>query len=110
MSKSNLFILFIIILVFSVFITKNKVATHARADFNKQLLKYEDSIAYKDSLIENYSVQRQALQKELVFLSNVNDSLLKLKQKVKIKYEKIYININNASNTKLDSIIRANWW
>ena len=68
------------------------------------------TIQQKDSLINAYRLQAEGYEHDARIFSAKADSLDSVKQKVKIKYEKIYITIDNAAhNEQLDSIIRANW-
>lgn len=80
------------------------------AGTNPSIENLKKTIQEKDSLINAYRLEAERYQHDADVFSAKADSLDSVKQKVKIKYEKIYINIANAtSNKQLDSIIRANW-
>jgi methionine-rich copper-binding protein CopC len=109
-TKSNIIILAFVICVLAVLTTKNRVETRVNTSIYKKMeLKFQDLIYEKDSLIEFYSNQQQNLVNKIITLEIRNDSLLKVKQKVKVKYEKIYIDIIHSTDSQLDSIIRSNW-
>jgi hypothetical protein len=99
------FLLAIVLILFLVVILREP-NTHLPSS---EVTKLKNSITKKDSLIKAY--QQDAVkyeQKALIFTDKI-DSLIGVKQKVKIKYREIYIDIDNARNEQLDSIIRTNW-
>lgn len=110
MTKSNIVILAFVICILAVLVTKNRVETKVNTIAYKKIeLKFQNLIDEKDSLIKFYSAQQQDLVDKIILLETRNDSLTKVKQKVKVKYEKIYIDIIHSTDSQLDSIIRSNW-
>lgn len=108
MQRSKYIFYFLLVVVFILFVVLilREPNTHLPSS---EVTKLKNSIAKKDSLINAY--QQEAVkyeQKAQVFTAKI-DSLKDVKQKVKIKYREIYIDINNARNEQLDSIIRTNW-
>jgi methionine-rich copper-binding protein CopC len=109
-TKSNIAILGFVICILAVLVTKNRVETKVNTIAYKKIeLKFQNLIDEKDSLIKFYSAQQQDLVDKIILLETRNDSLTKVKQKVKVKYEKIYIDIIHSTDSQLDSIIRSNW-
>ena len=100
-------LLAVIVVLFCVLIFRepNKIAgTGSNIDQLKEQIKE------KDSLINAYQLEAEEYERNARILSAKADSLDSVKQKVKIKYREIYIDIANAKrNSYLDSIIRTNW-
>ena len=96
-----IFILFAIL----IFRKPNKInGTTSEVDKLKEL------VQQKDSLINAYQLKAEGFEHNAQILSAKVDSLDSVKQKVKIRYREIYIDIANAKrNDQLDSIIRSNW-
>lgn len=109
MTKANLSLLFITLIVVAVLATKNRVETKVSLDYHHRINKLINLTQQKDALIKSYILKEQALTKQLDSLISRNDSLTSVKQKVKVRYEKVYINIEHATNVELDSVIRSNW-
>ena len=110
MTKSNIAILGFIICILAVLVTKNRVETRVSTTaYKKVQLRFKNLINEKDSLIKVYSAKQQDLVNKIILLEIRNDSLSQVKVKVKVKYEKIYIDIIHSTDSQLDSIIRSNW-
>jgi hypothetical protein len=109
-TKSNIVILGFAICILAVLVTKNRVETKVNTIAYKKIeLRFQNLINEKDSLIKFYSAQEQDLVNKIILLEMRNDSLTEVKEKVKVKYEKIYIDIIHSTDSQLDSIIRSNW-
>lgn len=110
MTKSNIVILGFVICILAVLVTKNRVETKVNISAYKKIeQRFQNLINEKDSLIKFYSAQEQDLVNKIILLEMRNDSLTEVKEKVKVKYEKIYIDIIHSTDGQLDSIIRSNW-
>lgn len=110
MTKSNIVILGFVICILAVLVTKNHVETRVSTTAYKKIeLRFKNLINEKDSLIKVYSAKEQDLVNKIILLELRNDSLSQVKEKVKVKYEKIYIDIIHSTDSQLDSIIRSNW-
>jgi Na+-transporting NADH:ubiquinone oxidoreductase subunit NqrE len=108
-TKSNIALLSLALLILAVLATKNRVETKIGLDYHHKINKLITLTQQKDSLIKSYILKEQALNKQLDSLVSRNDSLTSVKEKVKVRYEKVYINIKHATNVELDSVIRSNW-
>jgi len=107
--KSNYilyFLLFVIIILAGILIFRKPVTI---IDTPSKIIELKKSIARKDFLIKTYRQEAERLEFDAQGLSAEVDSLERIKQKVKIKYRETYINIDNARNEQLDSIIRSSW-
>lgn len=71
--------------------------------------KYEQKIKNQEQQINQWKKKAEDLKENKKLLLNQIDSLSHLKNKIKIKYREVYINISTANNNELDSLIRANW-
>ena len=109
MTKSNIALLALSLLVVAVLATKNHYEVDYSMKYLKNLKKFEVDILKKDSLINELFKYEKDLELQITNLSKTNDSLLNAKRKVKVYYEKIYLNIDHATNVELDSSIRTNW-
>jgi hypothetical protein len=75
----------------------------------KEVDSLEQQIAVWDSLAHQHMLINDSLRAQVDSLHKENDSIASSKIKVKHIYHEIYKDINTASNTQLDSIIRSNW-
>ena len=107
--KSNYilyFLLFVVSILAGILIFRKPTTI---IDTPSKVIELKKSITEKDSLIEIYQ-QKSIKYKHLALIFSIQvDSLYDIKQKVKTKYREIYINIDNAPNERLDSIIRSSW-
>lgn len=69
----------------------------------------EQAILLKDSLLDQYQTEFDSIYNAVQQIQDENDSLTEVKQKVKTEYETIYVNLNGASNKRLDSLIKTYW-
>ena len=101
------FLLLVIIILAGILLIFRKSVTIV--DTPSKVIELKKAIARKDSLIKAYRQEAERLEFDAQSLSAEVDSLELIMQKAKIKYREIYINIDNAPNEQLDSIIRSNW-
>lgn len=69
----------------------------------------ENSIAEKEKRI--YSLNEQILDyyDSLKVSKEAYAELQKVKNKVRVKYKTVYVDLAHYSNNQLDSVIRSNW-
>jgi hypothetical protein len=75
----------------------------------KEIQKLENEIFKWDSIATRQILISDNLQKSIDSLIVKNKTIANSKVKVKHIYHEIYKDIPNASNSKLDSIIRSSW-
>ena len=75
--------------------------------FDDTLLR--EDIENKNKLINFWQSKSERLSKAVDSINVMIDSLEAIEPVIKHHYHEIYLDIPNASNAKLDSILRSNW-
>lgn len=109
--KNNILVvsLIIIIVILLFYTSYNNITTVQSSDYNKEIKHLKNQIKLYEVTINRFIIETDSLDHIVFELHKANDSLELVKQNVKHVYHKIYIDIDNASNKQLDSIIRTNW-
>jgi len=110
MKKVNLVITVLLLIIFGLVIYNifSKPETVVN-DYDAEIQNLEAEILIYKNAIVKLTLQADSLSGTVHDLEIKSDSLEQVKTKVKTIYHEIYIDINNSSNTQLDSIIRSNW-
>ena len=108
LTKSNFILLLLVVIAVLAVLLMSKDSSD---DSNTavELYKLENFIAEKNKYIQSLENDISVISDSILVLSHLNDSLYSVKNKVKIKYREIYIDIPHYTNSQLDSVIRSNW-
>ena len=68
-----------------------------------------EDIKNKNNLINFWQSESERFSRAVDSINIMIDSLEAIEPKIKHHYHEIYLDIPNASNAKLDSILRSNW-
>jgi hypothetical protein len=108
-NKNYIIIGLVVIATVLIWMNINKKDLQPGIDYESIVDSLNISISIQNNIIRKNNIYTDSISTINTSLSNKFDSLSLAKQKVKHIYHEVYNDIPTASNSKLDSIVRANW-